>query len=142
MRSRSRVVALLAGLIFSITTLVYAQTGTASLRGTVTDSSGAIVSNAKVTLTNKERGFERTIMSGSAGGYEFLQVPPGTYQIDVEMAGFQRHEQTGVQLLVDNPVTINVKLSIGAATEIIEVTVQGAVINTSDVSLGNAFDEH
>ena len=142
MRTRSRVVALFAGLIFSLTTLVSAQTGTASLRGTVTDPSGATVSNARVTLTNRERGFERTIMTGSAGGYEFLQVPPGTYQVDVEVSGFQKHEQPGVQLLVDNPVTINVKLSVGAATEIVEVTAQGAVINTSDASLGNAFDEH
>ena len=141
MRLPSRVVALLAGLIFSLTTFVSAQTGTASLRGTVTDSSGATVSNAKVTLLNTERGFERTINSGSAGGYEFLQVPPGTYQLKVEMPGFQRHEQTGVQLLVDNPATVNVKLSVGAATETVEVSAEGAVINTSDASLGNAFNE-
>ena len=85
MRSRSRVVALFAGIILTLTTLVSAQTGTASLRGTVTDTSGATVSNAKVTLINKDRGFERTINTGSAGGYEFLQVPPGTYQLNVEM---------------------------------------------------------
>ena len=141
MRTGSRVVALLAVLIFSLTALVSAQTGTASLRGTVTDSSGATVSNAKVTLLNRERGFERTINSGTAGGYEFLQVPPGTYQLTVEMSGFQRHEQTGVQLLVDNPATVNVKLSVGAATETVEVSAEGAVINTSDASLGNAFNE-
>jgi hypothetical protein len=142
MGSRWRVVTLVAGFFIGLTTLAGAQTGTASLRGTVTDPSGATVPNARVTLINKERGFERTITTGSTGGYEFLQVPPGTYQVDVEISGFRKYEQPGVQLLVDNPVTINVKLNVGAANEVVEVTAQGAVINTSDASLGNAFDEH
>src|SRR5215469_10124668 len=121
MRPGLRVVTLVAGFFLGLTTLAAAQTGTASLRGTVSDPSGATVPNARVTLINKERGFERSIMTGNAGGYEFLQVPPGTYQMLVEMAGFQKYEQTGVQLLVDNPVTINVKINVGAANEVVEV---------------------
>src|SRR5579863_3359776 len=102
MRFALRVVTLLAALTFTLGTLLTAQTGTSSVRGTVSDPSGATVSNAKVTLINRERGFERTVNTDSTGGYEFLQVRPGTYQLTVEMTGFQRYEQRDVQLLVDN----------------------------------------
>lgn len=141
MRSRTRVVSLLAAFIFAICVLASAQTGTTSLRGTISDPSGAAVTNAKVTLINAERGFERTVTTGGAGGYEFLQLQPGTYQLGVEIAGFRKYEQKSVQLLVDNPTTINVKLTVGTTTETVEVSAEGATINTSDASLGNAFDE-
>src|SRR5438309_1090216 len=57
------------------------------------------------------------------------------------MAGFRKYAQKAVQLLVDNPSTINVKLEVGAPTEVVEVTAKKTVINTTDASLGNAFDE-
>jgi hypothetical protein len=141
MHSGSRVVTLLIGFFLTVSTLISAQTGTTSLRGTVSDSSGAAVSKAKVTLSGAERGFERSVATGDSGGYEFVQLQPGTYQLTVEMAGFRKHSQKAVQLLVDNPTTINVKLEVGAPTEVVEVTAEGAVINTTDASLGNAFDE-
>lgn len=141
MRSRLRVVVLLAGFVFIINASVAAQTGTTSLRGTVSDSSGAAITNAKVTLASPERGFERTVVSGGTGGYEFLQLQPGTYQLEVEVQGFRKYQQRGVQLLVDNPATVNVRLVVGTTTETVEVSSEGATINTSDASLGNAFDE-
>lgn len=141
MRFRSRVITLLAVFVFAIQILSTAQTGTTSLRGTVSDSSGAAVTNARVRVANAERGFERTVMTGATGEYEFPQLQPGTYQLEVEMSGFRKYAQRAVQLLVDNPVTINVKLSVGTTTETIEVSGEGATINTSDASLGNAFDE-
>src|SRR5215472_7275145 len=138
---RPRVFGLLAVFLLAISVLANSQTGTTSLRGTVSDSSGAAVSNAKVTLINAERGFERTVMAGSTGGYEFLQLQPGTYQLEVEMSGFRKYQQKELQLLVDNPATINIKLVVGAATETVEVSAEGATINTSDATLGNSFDE-
>src|SRR5437660_2094248 len=141
MRSGSRVATLLATFFFALSIPIPAQTGSTSLRGTVSDSSGAAVSKAKVTLSSAERGFERMATTGDTGGYEFLQLQPGTYQLTVEMGGFRKYAQKAVQLLVDNPSTINVRLEVGAPTEVVEVTAEGAVINTTDASLGNAFDE-
>src|SRR5258708_4487802 len=141
MRSGSHAVVLLIVPFLVFVTLVCAQTGTTSLCGTISGSTGAAVPKAKVTLSSAERGFERTEMTGATGGYEFLQLQPGTYQLMVEMAGFRKYAQRAVQLLVDNPTTVNVKLEVGAATEVVEVTAEGAVINTTDASLGNAFDE-
>jgi hypothetical protein len=141
MRSASRVVTHLIGFLLAVGALAWAQSGTTSLRGTVSDPSGATVSAAKVTLTNAERGFTRSVTTGNTGGYEFLQLQPGTYQLMVETPGFRQAEQKHVQLLVDTPATINVKLEVGTATEVIEVSAEAAVINTADASLGNAFNE-
>jgi hypothetical protein len=119
----------------------WAQTGTTSLHGVVTDKSGASISDAAVTLISTDQGFQRDTKTNNAGEYEFLSLPPGTYVLTVEMTGFQKFEQTNLQLLVNSPTTTNVTLSIGASTETVEVTVQAQVLNTTDASLGNAFSE-
>src|SRR5215472_13903327 len=131
---------------FLVAHLVFAgvlcgQTGTTSLRGTVTDKTGATIANATVTISNPGRGFERSIASGAAGSYEFLQLQPGTYKLTVEAKGFRKYELTNLQLLVDLPSTANVTLDVGTATETVEVSAEGAVINTTDASIGNAFNE-
>src|SRR5579862_4104072 len=140
MHFRSTVIAQLGVFVLVVSSVLGAQTGTTSVRGTVTDSTGATVAGANVTLSSADRGFQRTAMSGAAGGYEFLQLQPGIYELVVEMSGFHRYEQKGLQLLVDTPSTINVKLTVGAATDVVEVTAEGEVINTTDASIGNAFD--
>ena len=81
---------------------------TTSIRGTVTDSSGGYVGGASVTLTNPESKIARTATTGDDGGYQFLFLPPGTYTLEVLATGFQKYEQTGLQLLVNTPVTVNV----------------------------------
>src|SRR5712692_1489118 len=91
MRSASRLVAVLLLLILSH--LVWAQSSTTSLRGTVTDASGAAISRANVTLSNPERSLDRTTTTDPEGGYEFLQIAPGTYRLTVQVTGFKRYEQ-------------------------------------------------
>ena len=141
MRSVSRFVAGLLLVMLAAIPMVAAQSGTTSLRGTVTDPSGAAVPGANVTLSNGERGFTRTVQSGGSGEYEFLQLQPGKYQLTVEMSGFRKAEKKEIQLLVDTPSSLNVKMEVGTATEVVEVTADAAVINTSDATLGNAFNE-
>jgi len=118
----------------------WAQTGTTSLHGVVTDKSGASVADAMVTLSNPGQGYQRDTKTNKAGEYEFVSLPPGTYNLTVEASGFRKFEQTNLQLLVNSPTTTNVTLTIGASTETIEVTVQAEVLNTTDASLGNAFN--
>src|SRR5258707_12291275 len=77
------------------------QTGTTSLRGTVTDKSGGSIIGARVTLKNASLGSERTAMTGNTGQYEFLGMQPGTYELTVQMANFQRYVQANLQLLVN-----------------------------------------
>ena len=118
-----------------------AQTGTTSLHGTVVDRSGATVVGAKVTLMNAAQAWQRQAITGNTGAYEFAAIPPGTYMLTVESAGFRRYEQKNLQLLVDSPGTADVTLDIGSTSETVEVSAQAASINTSDASLGVAFGE-
>ncbi len=119
-----------------------AQTGTTSLRGTITDKSGAAIVGAVITLSNTQAGFERTTQSGDTGQYEFLLVPPGTYLLAVTKENFIRYTQSNVQLLVNLPGTQNITLQVGSATQTVEVSAQLETLNTTDASIGNAFNEN
>jgi hypothetical protein len=134
------------GVSFALVCLVsanvmLAQTGSTSVRGTVTDKSGATIAGAKVTLTNAEQGLQRDANTGSEGEYEFLALPPGTYGLSVEAPSFKKFERKNVQLLVNLPATVDVTLEIGSASETIEVSALTQTLNTTDASLGNAFSE-
>src|SRR5882762_6072288 len=134
---------IVALLIFSLTAVgIRAQSGTTSIHGTVTDKSGASMSGANITLTNPEQALTRQMNSGPEGEYEFVALPPGTYTLKVEAAGFRKFEQTHLQLLVNSPATVNVKLDIGATSETVEVSAQAVALNTTDASIGSAFGEN
>ena len=121
---------------------VWAQTGTTSLHGAVTDKTGAAIVGAKITISNQGLGLSRESKTEATGEYEFLALPPGTYVLTVEMANFRKYEQTNLQLLVNTPGTVNVRLEVGAATQTVEVSAQAVTLNTSDASLGSAFSEN
>src|SRR6266852_186967 len=134
----------LAGLLVLLLGAVgaWAQTGTTSLHGVVTDQSGAAVSGAKITLSNQQQGLHRETSSGGTGEYDFLALPPGPYSLTVEMNGFRKFALTNLELLVNTPTTTNVKLEIGTAAQTVEVSAQAVALNTTDASLGSAFSEN
>jgi hypothetical protein len=117
------------------------QTGTTSVRGTITDKSGGAIAGAKVTIKNPALSIERSAMAGSTGQYEFLALPPGTYELLVEKQGFQKHVESNLQLLVNSPATQDVLLQVGSSTETVEVSADVERLNTTDASLGTAFNE-
>ncbi len=134
-------------LILSIYTALFAvcafgQQGTTSLRGTILDKSGASIAGATVTLTNVEQAVQRSATSSDTGAYEFVSLPPGTYSLRVESSGFRPNDQKNLQLLVNNPTTLNVTMLVGSSTETVEVSAQSETINTTDASLGVAFGEN
>jgi hypothetical protein len=136
-----RTVAFVAAAFLLAGSSAWAQTSTTSVRGTVTDKSGAAVTNAKVVLANAEHGSQQTATTGATGQYDFVQLTPGTYQLSVEAQGFRRYEQRNLQLLINTPATANVSLDVGATSETVEVTGEATLVNTTDASLGNAFGE-
>jgi hypothetical protein len=75
----------------------------ASLRGVVTDPSGAAIPRATVHLINTDTNLERTAITGAQGDYVFSEVIPGHYVLQVEAAGFSKFEQRGVELLINLP---------------------------------------
>jgi len=117
--------------------LVWSQTGLTSLRGAVTDSSGAILAGAEVRLEEPTTGFHAIQSTDQSGAYEFPQIPPGKYTITVTKAGFGNQAKSA-ELLVSQPATINFALSVQTITETIEVSDVAQTLNTTDATIGNA----
>jgi hypothetical protein len=141
---RHLILSLAAGLAICVlvATQAWAQTGTTSVHGVVMDKTGAIIAAARVTLVNPGQGLQRATDTGAAGEYDFVALPPGTYSLTVESPGFRKYEQKNIQLLVNLPATVNVTMEVGSATQTVEVSAQSEALNTTDASLGNAFNEN
>jgi len=118
----------------------YSQSNTL-LRGTVTDPQGAIIAGAVVTLSSAATGFNRSVNTDPRGEYQFVQLAPGTYQIVVDMVGFAELTRTDVQLLVNTPTTLDLRMELGKTSETVNVAAEASAINTVDASVGNAFSE-
>ena len=119
-------------------TISVAQSATTSLRGTVTDPQNAAVVGAQVTLSDPATSFTRTGKTDATGQYQFLQIPPGTYNVTVTAPGFGKTTEQAVRLVVSTPSTLNVTLKVQAATTV-EVSGEVALINTQDATIGNAI---
>ena len=104
-----------------------AQTVGASLRGTVTDSSGGALPGATVTILNVGTGASRELQTDSAGRYTAPLLPPGDYEVHVALTGFQPYARRGLRLAVGQDAALDVKLELGQLAEV--VTVSGAAPN-------------
>jgi hypothetical protein len=130
----------LVALCLALSNAGFPQASSSSLRGTVTDPSGSAIPGATLVIANAESQITRTATTGEVGDYRFLSLPPGAYTLSVTATGFARYEQTGIELLVNTPVTANVQLKIGGATEKVTVSSEAPALNLVDASLGNSFD--
>jgi hypothetical protein len=118
-----------------------AQTGNSSLRGTVVDPKGASIPDASVTITNPELGITLTAKTDKDGAYQFLEVRPATYMLSVSAAGFANYKQSGLVLLVGTPTTNNVNMQLASVATTVEVVTSTQTINTTDATIGNAFNQ-
>jgi outer membrane receptor protein involved in Fe transport len=114
----------------------YAQLSTATLFGTVTDSTGAFIPNAKLTLTQTETNFTRTTVTKSDGSYREEFLPIGPYKVTVAAAGFKTLQRTGIVLSVTQVAELSVSLENGVASETVSVTSDVPLINLGDATLG------
>ncbi|MFZ0420539.1 MAG: carboxypeptidase-like regulatory domain-containing protein [Candidatus Sulfotelmatobacter sp.] len=135
----ARVVTRLVGFFLAMSALVLAQTATTSLRGTVYDAKGAVVAGASVTINNPATGFSRTIKSDGQGNYQFLELPPAKYELTVDARGFATMKQSGVELQVASPATLNINMQVTGGTVTVEVSGTAPLVNTQDASMGHAF---
>jgi Carboxypeptidase regulatory-like domain len=136
-RASTILCAFLLCLILSVPSLP--QTATGSISGTVTDSTRSPVSGAKVTLTNVGTNEVRTVTSNDLGYYSFQLLPPATYNIRVEVDGFQTFVGSGVTLNVGQSITQDVLLEIGQASQTITVSESGPQLQTDTSSLGQVL---
>jgi hypothetical protein len=131
--------ALVAVMVVASHTAAWAQTGTASLIGEVVDAQKSAVPGATITLTNNQTKVAQTTVTDERGSYRFANMPPGRYELKVELAGFKTSLISDLQLQVDSTARQNAVLELGGVTETVQVTSEAPILNTTDASLGNAL---
>jgi len=112
---------------------------TASISGTVTDASGAVVTGATVSATNVDTGIVTTQTTNGQGFYSFQSLPLGKYTIGVQQTGFKTYTQTGLVLDVNSALVVDVKLQVGASTEKIEVSSSALHVDTEATQMGEVI---
>src|SRR5215467_12357992 len=120
-------------------TKVWAQ-ATATIVGAVTDSSGKVIANASVTVTQTETGLTRKVTSNDRGYYVAPALPVGAYTVVVEAPGFKRKSVTGITLQVNEEPRIDVTLEVGAVSETVTINSQAPLPQTESASVGQVID--
>lgn len=120
---------------------VTAQQITGSIRGTVSDPSGALVQGATVSAKQTETGLVRSASTDKAGSYLLLELPVGHYQLEVSAKGFQKYVQEGITLNVNETATIPVHVVVGAESEVVDVMSDAQLIQETVTSLGKVVQE-
>jgi hypothetical protein len=119
---------------------VWAQSYYGSLRGSVSDPTGASVAGAHVSLVNEGTGEVRTTLANSSGQYLFSDVVPAAYTVQVESVGFKKFERKGITVGTQQQVTTDLTLEVGAITESVEVTEAAPLVETSNASQGQVVN--
>jgi hypothetical protein len=116
---------------------IYGQSERGTIRGTVLDSSGAVVPGAKVTATSSATGIEAITVSTSAGNYNIPQLPPGNYAVQVEASGFKKLVRENVIVEVSGVTPLDLNLEVGQVNEQVTVTTAAPILKseTTDVSV-------
>jgi hypothetical protein len=120
--------------------ITFAQAVNASLVGTITDSSGAALPNAKVTLTETNTGVSRSFNTNESGNYTFSDLPPGTYTVTAEQTGFKKASRPGVDVVVNTTGRVDLSLELGQLTETVEVTAGTLLLQTERADTGRSVE--
>jgi len=118
-----------------------AQATSANLRGTVTDSTGAVVVGATVSVIAAERGITRSASTNDRGEYQFLLLPPGQYEVRVEASGFRTQISRGVTLTVGQSQVLDFRVSASGVSEEVTVTTAAPLIEVDRTQLANTIEE-
>jgi hypothetical protein len=129
-------------ILFVSSTSVWGQFGASTIRGAVTDPSGAVVPNATITITNLQTNLSRTQTTSSNGSFSFELIPPGEYKVEISGKGFRKSVLPSVKALVGNVTEITPTLQVGEVSTTVEVQSRtGAIqVNTQDATLGNNIE--
>ena len=134
-------IAILIGTIFlGFSAPVMGQAVNATVLGTVTDSSGASVANVKVTITETNTGIARTSQTNESGNYVFPDLPPGTYTVTAEQAGFKRASRMGIDVIVNTTGRIDLVLQPGNVAETVTVEAETPILQTERADTGRKLE--
>ena len=118
---------------------LYAQATTGELTGRVTDAANAVIPGVTITVRGAESGLVRTALTNESGDYFFLQLPPGRYTVEAELAGFKKIERPDVVVGVGTRQTLPFQLEVGAITEVLLVSGATPLIETTRSDLGGVI---
>jgi hypothetical protein len=119
---------------------LFSQSSTGSIAGVVVDQNEAVIRGATVTIKNTATGFSRFTTSDSDGGYRFVNLPTGTYEMSVEAANFSKYIQQGITLDVNQDAVVNGALKAGNVQEIVTVTENASALNKTTAEVSTRFD--
>ncbi|MCA1639608.1 MAG: carboxypeptidase regulatory-like domain-containing protein [Acidobacteria bacterium] len=140
MNRKFQLLAFLTILILSNVGALFAQSTTASLLGVVTDEKGSVIPSATVTARNTETGFSRNAQTDGDGRYNLVNLPVGSYEVSVEAANFGRYVQSGITLTVNQNAVVDATLKAGSVQEIVTVTENASLLNTTTPEVSTRFD--
>src|ERR1700680_4748550 len=121
---------------------LYAQSTSATLTGYITDPSKAVIADAKVIAINIGTDIRYEAKSDNAGSYYITNLPPGTYRIEVEKAGFKTAVKSDVVLHVQDTLAINFEMGLGSTSETVTVKGGEPLVQLVSSSVGNVVDSH
>jgi hypothetical protein len=130
----------LVSLAWALALPTFAQSFTGGITGTVNDSSGAVVPQARVVLVNSGTNTRTEVRSDSSGNYSALSLQPGGYSLEVTVSGFKKYVRTGVTLDVQQQARIDVVLQIGDSTQSVEISADTSSIETVSSAIGKVVD--
>jgi len=132
---------LVFGLVAILTFPALGQSTGGRILGRVADPTGAVLAGVKITLVNEATGASRETQTNASGDYTFVEVVPGTYRVEYELAGFKKSVQKSVTVDVNQVVTLNQILAIGATQETVEVTSEAPQVDTTSTQLGAVIND-
>jgi hypothetical protein len=132
-------VAVFAALLFLPSISMAQSIVTGAISGTITDPSGAVIVGASLSLKNPATGESLTATSGGTGGFQFTLLQPGTYTLAVTQTGFKQASES-VEVHLGQISTVNLKMEVGSGSVTVEVTGQGALLQTEDANISTNFD--
>ncbi len=112
-----------------------------TIAGTVTDTSGAAVADATVTLTNLDTAQKRSIETDSSGNYTFVNILPGRYKLEGEKTGFKKFVREPIAVQIESGLRVDISLPVGAQTETVEVTSEVPLLQPETASLGQVVEQ-
>ena len=118
---------------------IYAQAVNATLLGTITDTSGAVVANAKVTITETRTDVARSGQTNGSGNYTFADIAPGTYSVAVELSGFKKEVRQSVDVAINTSARVDIQLQPGDISQSIEVTATPPQLQTDRADTGSSL---
>ncbi len=130
----------IACLLLAVPLLAFGQATTGTIRGTVTDSSGAVLPNATVKVTQTETTQTRNLQTNNAGEYVAPLLAVGTYQVSVEAAGFTKYQKTGLVLNANDRLTVDAQMKTGSNAETVNVEANPVQVNLQNASVEGLID--